>query len=377
MTLIAVDGADVHPTVVSTFNLHAGERADVVVCANQEPGNYAIQAVYDLATFLETAPAPHMPKVDSSKFWAFLNYKGHNEEPPHAKKKFMGGYDAPAGTGGGANPKAVGGFEWDTNIQSAWYKVKNLVPRPEPEKPDISYTFDVGVAHPSFKAGVTPYAHSDTMYMFTNKTSWKKPASPLLHTQGKCGAEGVPFITVPENATTVEVIINNLSPTAHVLHMHGMRFEVINYAPFSESWCSPARFDCFFVPISAAKVLDCKHARLGDPNADGPGSEYWGCPYKEDADRPMQNLQTPLKKDMISLFRRSWAVIRIKVDNPGVWLFHCHMEQHIPTGQIMALNLLPSQQPHIPEDVPTEGPCPVWSASLAAQPREGSPDFLV
>ena len=37
------------------------------------------------------------------------------------------------------------------------------------------------------------------------------------------------------------------------------------------------------------------------------------------------------------------------------------MEQHIPLGMISALNLLPSKQPPIPENLPTEGPCPVWS----------------
>merc|ERR1712107_895067 len=84
----------------------------------------------------------------------------------------------------------------------------------------------------------------------------------------------------------------------------------------------------------------------------------WGCPYDPANDVKSQNLQNPLQKDMLSLFRRSWAVIRFKVDNPGVWLFHCHMEQHIPTGQIMAFNLLPSKQPPIPKVVPTEGSCP-------------------
>merc|ERR1719388_640636 len=111
MTLIAVDGADVEPVKVSTFNLHAGERADIVVCADQEPGNYLISAVYDLATFLETAPAPKMPKVDSSKFWAFLHYAGHDETPGRASKKLLGGYSPPAGTGGA-------GFPWDTNLRS-------------------------------------------------------------------------------------------------------------------------------------------------------------------------------------------------------------------------------------------------------------------
>ena len=48
---------------MAQFNLHAGERVDAVVCADQQPGNYLLAAQYDLACFLETAPAPHMPKV--------------------------------------------------------------------------------------------------------------------------------------------------------------------------------------------------------------------------------------------------------------------------------------------------------------------------
>eukprot|EP00929_Paragymnodinium_shiwhaense_P013346 TRINITY_DN121201_c0_g1_i1.p1 TRINITY_DN121201_c0_g1~~TRINITY_DN121201_c0_g1_i1.p1 ORF type:complete len:952 (-),score=240.67 TRINITY_DN121201_c0_g1_i1:304-3159(-) len=377
MTIIAIDGAEVEPTKVSMFNLHAGERVDVVVCANQAPGNYLVSAVYDLATFLETAPAPKLPRVDSSKFWAFIHYKGHNEKPGKATKKLLGGYNAPPGTGGGAKPGPVAGFPWNTNERSSWTKIRNVgkFNVTEPEEADVVYTLDVGVEHPSYSAG-KPYGSTDRMYMFTNITSWKKPSTPLLHTKGQCGAEGVPYINVPETAKTVEVRINNLSPTAHVLHMHGMRFSVINYAPYSETWCAAAHFECFFLPISAAKIADCPGARLGDEDKDGPGSEYWGCPYKPDTDVKLQNLQNPLQKDMISLWRRSWAVIRFKVDNPGIWLFHCHMEQHIPTGQIMAFNLLPSQQPAIPKDVPTEGPCPVWSGGMAAARRKG-PGFDV
>merc|ERR1719478_215211 len=98
MSIIAIDGVDTVPTMVSKFNIHAGERVDVVLCADQDPGNYPITATYDLATFLETAPAPHMPKVDSSKFWAFLHYAGHNVKPGKASKKLLGGYNAPIGT---------------------------------------------------------------------------------------------------------------------------------------------------------------------------------------------------------------------------------------------------------------------------------------
>ncbi len=39
----------------------------------------------------------------------------------------------------------------------------------------------------------------------------------------------------------------------------------------------------------------------------------------------------------------------------------------------MALNVLPSKQPPIPKDVPTEGPCPVWSSD-EAKALEGDAD---
>ena len=56
--------------------------------------------------------------------------------------------------------------------------------------------------------------------------SFRMPRTPLLHTKGQCGTNGAPVIDVPENATTVEVVINNLSPTSHVVHLHGFTFKV-------------------------------------------------------------------------------------------------------------------------------------------------------
>lgn len=40
----------------------------------------------------------------------------------------------------------------------------------------------------------------------------------------------------------------------------------------------------------------------------------------------------PAKRDTISVNANSYAVIRFKADNPGVWLFHCHIEWHVIMG---------------------------------------------
>ena len=92
---------------------------------------------------------------------------------------------------------------------------------------------------------------------------------------------------------------------------------------------------------------------------------YWGCAYNPATDKKTEDLLDPLLKDSFQLWQRSWAVLRVQATFPGIWQFHCHMEQHIPLGMIMALNVLPSRQPPIPADVPTEGPCPVWSGDQA------------
>lgn len=158
--------------------------------------------------------------------------------------------------------------------------------------------------------------------------SWALPTTPLYHTQATCGLKDIPIIHVPEDAKVVELVIQNLSPTAHVLHMHGMPFKVINVANFT-SWCGLDKPDCFVLPWwDPTTVLDkCPRAqrRPGDrrhKNVEAGG--FWGCTYNASTDKETQDLETPLVKDTFQLWQRSWAVLRFRADRPGFWYFHCH-----------------------------------------------------
>ena len=169
----------------------------------------------------------------------------------------------------------------------------------------------------------------------------------------------IPIIHVPETARVVELVVQNLSPTAHVLHMHGMPFKVINVANFT-SWCGLEHADCFLLPWwDPTKVLDkCPLAQRtpGDPhNKNIEGGGYWGCAYNRTTDRASQNLATPLIKDSFQLWQRSWAVLRFEATRPGWWYFHCHETQHLMLGLQTVFNVLPSKQPPVPADVPTSG----------------------
>eukprot|EP00466_Bigelowiella_natans_P018286 jgi/Bigna1/78085/fgenesh1_pg.52_\ len=359
-TLVSLDGVDVKPIQVRRLNMHIGERADVVLCADQKPGYYPIQLMYDYACTLTKGHfiPPGFHPVSSCKFYAFLHYTGQHE-------LLYGPPKTPQGTGGGASPAPTSGADFDLTNPWNWNLTEPLDVQPEPEEPDVRFVVTLGLLGPLYKKAEDRPLTKSCWYMDIDgrRWSWSKPPSPLLHTKGgttcEAAREGIPVLDIPENATTVEIVLNNLSPTAHNIHMHGMRFQVINVANFQ--WCNVNKTACFLMPEFLNPCPKQDRAFADTNHTGGLEALYWGCKYNEEKDKHTRNLRAPLRKDSFQVWQRSWAVIRFKADRPGVWQFHCHMEQHIPLGMIMALNVRPSEQPPLPEDIPTEGPCPVWS----------------
>ena len=95
------------------------------------------------------------------------------------------------------------------------------------------------------------------------------PSTPLLHTKGQCGTNSANVLDIPEHVETLEITIVNLSPSAHVFHLHGMYFQVINYG--YPEWCDLAHHNqCFFMPYAVAKEVARKTingtAVISDPD---------------------------------------------------------------------------------------------------------------
>ncbi|CAE6481046.1 unnamed protein product [Rhizoctonia solani] len=44
------------------------------------------------------------------------------------------------------------------------------------------------------------------------------------------------------------------------------------------------------------------------------------------------NTDNPLRRDTHVVPAKSWAVLRVKADNPGVWFLHCHIDWHLAHG---------------------------------------------
>ena len=119
--VIALDGVDVDPIMVTSINMHIGERADVIVCADQPKGYYAMEMNYDYACGLTKGNfiPPGFHAVTSCRFYGFLHYPTNFPEVPT-----YGAPTSPRGTGGGAKPRPSSGVRFDLTRPSDWNKTK-------------------------------------------------------------------------------------------------------------------------------------------------------------------------------------------------------------------------------------------------------------
>ncbi|KAI4126455.1 MAG: hypothetical protein LQ338_003742 [Usnochroma carphineum] len=116
-----------------------------------------------------------------------------------------------------------------------------------------------------------------------------------------------PFVI--KSGEIVEIIVNNvgaLHNNLHPWHLHGHTFQVI---------------------------------QRSNPNT-GAFSDYGTI------------AQYPLTRDTIMANIDSHVVVRFRADNPGVWLFHCHIEWHIEAGLVATMIEAPDRltKLHPPHD---------------------------
>jgi iron transport multicopper oxidase len=139
--------------------------------------------------------------------------------------------------------------------------------------------------------------------LYTALTTGEDSSNPIVYGQ-------VNPIVVRHNEI-VEIVINNLNTNLHPWHMHGHQFQ----------------------------FLDRPDPNYGQFN----GTYRDGFPHK-----------VPVRRDTVMLQDNSWAVIRFKADNPGVWLLHCHIELHVVSGFIATIieapEVLCAQEHRIPQD---------------------------
>ena len=59
----------------------------------------------------------------------------------------------------------------------------------------------------------------------------------------------------------------------------------------------------------------------------------------------------PMRRDTVTLMPYQWVQLRFVGSNPGVWLFHCHLDPHFEMGMALIFAVDTTNIPPPPSDV--------------------------
>ncbi|CZR64592.1 related to Conidial Pigment Biosynthesis protein brown1 [Phialocephala subalpina] len=144
----------------------------------------------------------------------------------------------------------------------------------------LNFTFGIdsqGVPRSYFN-NIT-YVAQKVPSLFTAFTTGSSNTNPLVY-----GTVN-PFVV--ESGDIVQIVVNNNDAAIHPFHLHGHQFQVLER------------------PASGSGAFDGHNIAF---------------------------LGAPMQRDTVTVNANSYVVLRFQANNPGVWLFHCHIEWHVIMG---------------------------------------------
>ncbi|OJJ74461.1 hypothetical protein ASPBRDRAFT_171585 [Aspergillus brasiliensis CBS 101740] len=165
-------------------------------------------------------------------------------------------------------------------------------------------------------------------YGFFNRTSWKPqldtPVIDLPRDQWDINQLVISTgSTVSRQSSSsdqnrdlwIDLVVNNLDDSGHPFHLHGHHFYILRTYQAPIGWGAYNPFTDAYPPGLAAQ-----HASSSTPDI----------PY---------DLSRAQLRDTVYIPSRGHAVLRFRADNPGIWLFHCHIIWHQASGMAMLMQI--------------------------------------
>ncbi|XP_011645340.1 laccase-1-like isoform X2 [Pogonomyrmex barbatus] len=331
--VISSDGRDIKPVQAESLVSYAGERFDFIIEMNQPVDNYwmRFRGLMDCdERFLSAYQV------------AILRYEGAPEEEPEVEVS----YDRVRNDSYGLQVNALNeGTESNNSISIPLLNAMDDDDASNTRKPDyqfyISYDF-YGKDNPNF--------HRKNLYGFQqakhkvftpqlNHISMKLPPFPLLPERDLikpdqfCNASTVKgcendycacthVLQVKLNSVVELVLIDEGVPydANHPFHLHGYQFRVVAMERIGSN-------------TTAAEVREL---------------DRQGLIYRKLARAPL--------KDTVTVPDGGYTIVRFYADNPGYWLFHCHIEFHAEIGMSLIFKVGENEEmPPVPRDFPKCG----------------------
>ncbi|PNS17401.1 Iron transport multicopper oxidase [Sphaceloma murrayae] len=138
-------------------------------------------------------------------------------------------------------------------------------------------------------------------YAAFNDVTYVRPVVPTLYTALSSGASATNPLVYGTYTNTfvlakdqvIDIVLNNDDAGKHPFHLHGHHFQVLLRADENAGFYDPAN-----------------HTAIPS---------------------------VPMRRDVLMVRPQSNFVIRFKADNPGVWLFHCHLDWHLVSGLVATM----------------------------------------
>ncbi|KAL0568315.1 ferroxidase fet3 [Marasmius crinis-equi] len=171
----------------------------------------------------------------------------------------------------------------------------SLVPIQKISAPSATKTIELEVIFDTMDDG--------TNRAMFNQVTYNSPNVPAILSALTLGSDAVvegaygPLSFVVSDREVVDLVVKNGDAGKHPFHLHGHKPFLVNRA---EDYTST------------------------DPTLNPPD--------------PTANLTNPMRRDTFHIPSGSSATLRFVADNPGVWLFHCHIEWHLEAG--LALQII-------------------------------------
>ncbi|XP_074656792.1 uncharacterized protein LOC141910001 [Tubulanus polymorphus] len=322
--VVASDGADIKPFMATSVIVSGGERFDVILTADQPVDNYWIEGY----------------TKDNWKAHAILHYNGApNADPTGPLRNPLVCSAAKPCTEVCDYPKPK-----SSNINCETFgTIKSLPAVPPPamthnSPKDIFLNF----GRPGY-TGKGPPTINGIQFKFPTTSVLSDPNTGITECDpSKCGTDKLCACTHHyhiRKGSTIQMVFMSMGKGrgTHPIHLHGHYFSVLKVGY--------PRVDANgkFLGDNSDIVCDgsfCNQGSWKDP--------AWNKQI------PGLNLVDPPLKDTLNIKPGGYAVVRFKADNPGVWILHCHIEEHLAGG--MALVFLEGQEEwNVPDEFPQCG----------------------
>ncbi|KAL4218095.1 hypothetical protein ACF0H5_022831 [Mactra antiquata] len=339
--VVAMDGNDIEPVTTDYVILHSGERADLIIEANQTIGNYWIR--------VET-----LKTSGGQPAFAILRYEDANEVDPTSELRNCSEI----------NPCITVNCPFLSTATLTCINIADLNnmdhsdTAPVPESADRFKEFFLNVGFAFNEQGFVVGHINGTSLRLPTVSALTQPqeVSGLCDESHDCGPEKLCSCNDPLTVNfgdTVQINFLNMGNIAihHPMHIHGYSFHVVKVG-YGEPQIDNSDVDCH---------TNDQGSSLCNNNT------AWRNTSWTEGNIPDLKIHKAIRKDTVTVPGHGYVVVRFKADNPGLWLMHCHLEVH---NSILGIGILLNDSfSHVPPPPYGFPECRSFSANMEP-PRE-------